>query len=438
MRDLAVGQLPVIHVDLFAGVGTAQHAAQLAGLRPVLTIAVEHNDDCKSVLRFTFPKTALFGAFETFNAGRAANAIQSCLSTYLDEKAAELELINREAEEGSTWVPAGPLAVVLVTGGAPCHRISSVRGPAAGSKKDVFESLFSAQFDWVADLDAELNVGGVHAFDIVPVFETIVPRGQETAEALAAVAKKASWEVHPMGAWLFNSCDHLQWQCDGALLYARPRLFYTRIDFSDEKTRLVSGADGNNSVKYTQVIYDNPQHLRTVDLTDDDGYGVADKVANGGVRIGCLTTPAPDELGRSLPPGRTEADFEAEAITRWKESGQMFGPWAYRDINLAWKGVPDEEAGDGEERLIWREFSARQRELLHELPMDFTRLGLKKGQVHELNYMSRARMVANSWHIGVAKFIMKKAIGFIEGLRQNRMANNRTVRKYSPVLTPQI
>ena len=57
----------------------------------------------------------------------------------------------------------------------------------------------------------------------------------------------------------------------------------------------------------------------------------------------------------------------------------MFGPWAYQDMNVAWKAVPDEEAGIGEEQLLWREFSPRQRELLHELPIDYTRLGLMRG-----------------------------------------------------------
>ena len=34
MQDVKFGQPPIVHVDLFAGVGTAAHAAGLAGLRP--------------------------------------------------------------------------------------------------------------------------------------------------------------------------------------------------------------------------------------------------------------------------------------------------------------------------------------------------------------------------------------------------------------------
>ena len=108
-------------------------------------------------------------------------------------------------------------------------------------------------------------------------------------------------------------------------------------------------------------------------------------------------------------------DFDPEAILRWQNGGKKYGPWAYSQANLAWKA---EAIGDSTEvKLSWREFSSRQRELLHEMPLDYTRRGLKRGMVYELDALTRSRMVANSWHVGVAKYIIGKVIVFAESLR---------------------
>ena len=73
-----------------------------------------------------------------------------------------------------------------------------LRGPAAGRKAQVYESLFSATFDWIADLNGELNLGSESVYEIIPIIETIVPRCAETATAIEEVAKKAEWEAHPV------------------------------------------------------------------------------------------------------------------------------------------------------------------------------------------------------------------------------------------------
>ena len=104
------------------------------------------------------------------------------------------------------------------------------------------------------------------------------------------------------------------------------------------------------------------------------------------------------------------------------------------EANLAWKA---EAIGDSsEEKMSWLEFSPRQREILHELPLDYTRLGLKRGQVFELDALARSRMVANSWHVGVAKCIIGKAVVFAESLRLEMVRTSRTVREPSPVPVP--
>ena len=70
------------------------------------------------------------------------------------------------------------------------------------------------------------------------------------------------------------------------------------------------------------------------------------------------------------------------------------------------------------------------------MPIDYTRLGLKRGQIHELEANTRSRMVANSWHVGVAKYLLGKALTFAESLRHGMVMTNRTVRESSPVPVP--
>ena len=156
----------------------------------------------------------MYGSFETFDAKRAANVIQSTLSTYLDDKFGELDTLNAE-DTDSTWTLAGPLVIVVVTAGPPCQPLSSIRGPAAGRKEQVYESLFSATFDWIADLNGELNLGGESVYEIIPIIETIVPRCAETATAIEELAQKAEWEAHPAKCFLFSACDHKDWQQEG-------------------------------------------------------------------------------------------------------------------------------------------------------------------------------------------------------------------------------
>ena len=69
-----------------------------------------------------------------------------------------------------------------------------------------------------------------------------------------------------------------------------------------------------------------------------------------GKHIGCLTTPAPDDQGREIPPGRSEADFAVTELLRWRSDKKKFAVWTYQDANLAWDGNGN-----------WRQFSAEQR-----------------------------------------------------------------------------
>ena len=160
-------------------------AAAVTGLRPPISIAVEKDEDCRAAIRFELDGNEDEDedededeSFETFGAERAANVIQSTLSTYLN------------------LVPAGEYSRVgtSIAASAESQRstISSTGGPASGRSEQVFQSIFSATADSVADLSGELNIGGGGGiYELIPIIETIAPKCAGTAAASVTVAKNA-------------------------------------------------------------------------------------------------------------------------------------------------------------------------------------------------------------------------------------------------------
>ena len=73
----------------------------------------------------------------------------------------------------------------------------------------------------------------------------------------------------------------------------------------------------------------------------------------------CLTTPAPDEKGRSAPKRRKhDRPEDQDTLARWSADGQQFAPWHYRKHQMV--------TTDGHLTLP----SVNTKQAMHELPFD--------------------------------------------------------------------
>ena len=177
--------------------------------------------------------------------------------------------------------------------------------------------------------------------------------------------------------------------CDSADLgmVNRPRLWWTRIPWPKFKFSPVTGEPlrWSKKDKHHQIHCDFPlQEPWDIDMPRQ---WFSDDVCSHRARIPCFTTPAPQEGGRP-PPKRLKGRLDPKQRARWLSDDRTFAPWQYHDNAL----VQNQDKS-------WSVPSSETKEQLHMLPKGFT----KGKQIPE---RSRHRMIANGWHVGVARFMM--------------------------------
>ena len=169
-------------------------------------------------------------------------------------------------------------------------------------------------------------------------------------------------------------------------LISRPRLWWSRVDWSKVKQHPFTG----QPLQWTQ----HNQHRRlrlglpvaTTTNWDMEGHALHDDVVQGRKKVPCFTTPAPDEFGRA-PPKHSRGRVDSETKQRWLQHNRQFAPWQYAEHAMACKHgqlVP---------------MPAVLKEQLHHYPANFT-------HVPGVPDKARHRMMANSWHVLVAAFIL--------------------------------
>lgn len=126
--------------------------------------------------------------------------------------------------------------------------------------------------------------------------------------------------------------------------------------------------------------------FQTLTDADLDGHQLPQRLATHEVRLTCMTTPAPDEHGR--PVKRTRGKIASDTRPRWLEGGRQWAPWRY-DV--------DALLTDPEGNLVVP--TVEIKECLHQLPRGRT-------NVDGISSRSRHRMLGNSWHVGVAQFLI--------------------------------
>eukprot|EP00435_Cladocopium_sp_Y103_P038903 s1402_g10.t1 len=116
-------------------------------------------------------------------------------------------------------------------------------------------------------------------------------------------------------------------------LINRPRLWWTRIDWSKVRHSPVTGKQlkWSKLQKFHRLHHDGPLH-EAADL-DLGGLQLYHKVAAHESRVPCFTTPAPSEAGRP-PPKRLKGKLHPEQKARWLNDGRRFAPWQYAEEAL--------------------------------------------------------------------------------------------------------
>lgn len=118
-----------------------------------------------------------------------------------------------------------------------------------------------------------------------------------------------------------------------------------------------------------------------------DGQQFSEAVTSRSKRMPCLTTPAPDDKGRPAPK-KTKGKTDEATRNRWLQANRQYAPWHYEQDSMM-------KTQDGE--LVTPSIEAKEQ--FHHLPYGYT--GAAGAQSRE-----RRKMMGNSWHLGVAKFLL--------------------------------
>ncbi|CAE7231732.1 Dnmt3b, partial [Symbiodinium microadriaticum] len=117
------------------------------------------------------------------------------------------------------------------------------------------------------------------------------------------------------------------------------------------------------------------------------GLSFHEDICSGKRRLPCLTTPAPSDEGRPAPK-RMKGKLSASVKSKWLEGNRQYAPWMYENHALVYEA-------NGSGQLL----PAELKEQLHHYPSGFTR--------HEkVSPRDRHRLLGNSWHLGVARFML--------------------------------
>lgn len=169
-------------------------------------------------------------------------------------------------------------------------------------------------------------------------------------------------------------------------IISRPRLWWTRRKWSASDLHPISGTPlrWGSFQKIPKLYMDLP--LVEAEHLDLDGYSLPGVVARHEKRLPCLTTPAPTADGRP-PPKKLKGKIDPACRARWMGDGRRFAPWHYHENAML--------SYDQELIVPW----ASHKDQLHGFDKDYT-------AVNNTSEHDRHRLLGNSWHLHVAKFII--------------------------------
>ena len=256
-------------------------------------------------------------------------------------------------------------STVLVTAAPPCVDYSAVNGSAQG-REGASGSLFVSFVHFLQAVEKDL--------------------GRRFPLLVENVLLQSSTDCQ----WFSEQLQAEPVVADGSAfgMISRPRTWWTRVDWSQTT---------KHPYRPEQTLtWDKHQGLRRLQLSvrkdepssfDMPGLAFHSTVAGGSRSLPCLTTPAPTQDGRP-PPKKMKGKLSAAARQRWLSGNRQYAPWVYEDHALVY-----EQSGEGQ--LL----PAELKEQLHHFPSGVTRC-------QGVSPKDRHRLLGNSWHLGVARFMV--------------------------------
>ena len=327
-----------ILVSCFDGIGSAALALQELVETITLHIAWEIDEDCIAVLRTRHKDVLLRGDF-------------------LQDDPLEVAKVIEQKDPGGE-------CLVVFAAAPPCPDFSRIRENPPGSEGAEGQK-FTAYCHFVKKV--EQNIPHKRVGHLT---ENVVMQKTE-ADTFSSLL----------------GCEAIVADAQDFGLINRPRLWWTRVDWSTARTSPVTGAKlkWSKTQKFYRLHMDAP--LQEASQMELEGLHLHPHVVSHDTRIPCFTTPAPSEAGRSAPK-KLRGRVDPEQRARWLNDGRTFAPWQYAPEALM--------HSDGGDMTVP---TPEAKEQLHMLPKGYTAIQSVSGR-------ARHRMMANGWHLGTARFLM--------------------------------
>ena len=372
---LGIGDHHIVLLSFFDGIGAAHVALANLGVKPCFTMSFENDEECKSVLRAHFPDVEIINSYDVYTATELMDCVQ---------KVAQHERL-----------------VVLVTAGPPCPDFSRIKGSTSKGRSGPEGQKFVKFVELLHHLRsaAESRRWGFHF-----VVENVIMTEHEAQYFNAQLGVQA---------FVMDAGD--------MTCVSRPRMWWTSFLNAEESALrmakkdipalkwLTGGKEGAVLVKLPIATVDPKSlehgdvHCVSVDQPGQKHPHVAsagplrlhESVRTGNKKVPTFTTPAPNEGGRDAPEGSLLRCSEG-AKQRWQADLRRFAPWQYEPHAMM-------TAATGH----CFNMPATVKEVLMGFPARFTHTG-KDDAKNDVTIAptSRHRMLANTWHVGVAQAVL--------------------------------
>ena len=257
-------------------------------------------------------------------------------------------------------------AIVIILGAPPCPDFSVIKGDEApGSKGQEGQKFLKfAQFSRALET----------AISPIPVrylVENVVLQDRAEVDFFS--------EALQCNAVILDAADYG--------IISRPRIWWSRISRPETRTHPFT----HQPLQWTknQRLYrlHVGEALHDPGSIDTEGLEFHASVVQRQRLIPCLTTPSPTESGRAAPK-KLKGRIDPATKARWLQDQRTYAPWQY-----AAEALLHDSSGNMSVP------SAAVKEQLHGLPAGYT-------QTDGVAERSRHRLLANGWHVGVARLML--------------------------------
>lgn len=260
--------------------------------------------------------------------------------------------------------------LLLITGGPPCPDFSKIVNKDAGRDKEE-GAKFTRFTDILKDLQTMLPD---HNASIL-VENVVMADPSDTAFYTEQL------QAEPV---LVDSAD--------SSFVSRPRLWWSRLKRQDIKQHPLTGKPlkwtQNNRHRQLKMSLP-PQQIQDIHMGK---LTLHPDVVQGRKKIPCFTTPSPDQHGCDAP-SRHRSKVDEGTKQRWLADNRCFAPWQYSPHAMAYN--------HDNPQVI----PAHIKEQIHNFPHNWTSAG-------NTTERTRHRLVANSWRMSVAIFVMALLLQF--------------------------